>query len=98
MVGNKRYRSKVQCVQMDNLSGVLGVRRIDKMRNECIRELCGVKEGVNEIINESTLKWFSHVKWMDDSQLVRQIYSDECAGNRPAGRPKKKWIESVKEC
>ena len=30
MVWNKRYRSKVQCVQMDNLRGVLGVKRIDK--------------------------------------------------------------------
>ena len=26
------------------------------------------------------------------------MYSGECAGNRPAGRRKKKWIESVKEC
>ena len=26
------------------------------------------------------------------------VYSGECAGNRPAWRPKKKWIESVKEC
>src|SRR5678816_433561 len=40
MVWNKKYRSKVQCVQMDNLRGVLGVRRIDKIRNELIRELC----------------------------------------------------------
>src|SRR5678815_2570334 len=27
MVWNKRYRSKVQCVQMDNFRGMLGVRR-----------------------------------------------------------------------
>ena len=44
MVWNKRYRSKVQCVQMDNLRGVLGVRRIDKMRNERITELYCVKK------------------------------------------------------
>src|SRR5678816_4581044 len=37
-------------------------------------------------------------KRMDDSRLVRRMYSGECAGNRPAGRPKEKWIESVKEC
>src|SRR5678815_307076 len=48
MVWNKRYRSKVQRVQMDNFRGVLGVKRIDKMRNEGIREVCGVKKGVNE--------------------------------------------------
>src|SRR5678815_1717427 len=98
MVWNKKYRSKVQCVQMDNLRGVLCVRRIDKMRNEHIRELCGVKKGVNERINECMLRWFGHVERMNDNRLVKRMYSGECVGNRPVGRPKKKWIESVKEC
>src|SRR5678816_3773424 len=70
MVWNKRYRSKVQCVEMDNLMGVLGVRRIDIMRNERIRELCGVKKGVYERINESMLRWFGHMERMDDSRSV----------------------------
>src|SRR5678815_5288590 len=72
MVWNKRHRSKVQCVQMNNLRGVLGVRRIDKMRNERIREMCGVKKGVNERINESMLRWFGHVERMNDSRLVKR--------------------------
>src|SRR5678815_4819944 len=85
------------CIR-DSLRGILGVRRIDKMRNERIRDLCGVKKGVNERINESMLRWFGHVERMNDSRLVKRMYSGECFGNRPAGRPKKKWIESVKEC
>src|SRR5678815_3865859 len=75
MVWNKKYRSKVQCVQIDNLRGVLGVRRIDKVRNELIREWCGVKKGVNERINESMLRWFGHVARMNDSRLVKLMYS-----------------------
>src|SRR5678816_3422023 len=70
MVWNKKYRSKVQSVQMDNLRGMLGVRRIDKMRNESIRELCGVKKGVNERINENMLRWFGHVERMIDSRFL----------------------------
>src|SRR5678816_2596871 len=77
---------------------VLGVRRIDKMRNERIIELCGVKKGVNERINESMLRWFGHVERMKDIRLVKRMYSGECVGNRPAGRPKRNWIESVNEC
>src|SRR5678816_1567325 len=83
---------------MGNLRGMLGLRRIDKMKNERIRETCGVKKGVNERINESMLRWFDYVERMNDSRLVKRMYSGECVGNRPAGRPKKKWIESVKEC
>src|SRR5678815_6092076 len=63
---------------MDNLRGVLGVRRINKMRNELIREWCGVKKGVNERINESMLRWFGHVERMNDSRLVKRMYSGEC--------------------
>src|SRR5678815_4983448 len=98
MVWNKKYRSKVQCVQMDNLRDMLGVKRINKMRNELIRELCGVKKGVHERINESMLRWFGHVERMNESRLVKRMYSGECVGNRPAGRPKRKWTESVNEC
>src|SRR5678816_543145 len=79
LVWNKRYNSKVQCVQMDNLRGVLGVRRIDKMKKERIRELCDVKKGVNVRINESTLGWFGHVERMDDSRLDKRMYSGVCA-------------------
>ena len=54
MVRNPKYWSKVQAVQMDNLRGVLSIIIIiHKMRNECVREVCGVKKGVNEGINES---------------------------------------------
>ena len=60
-----KYRSRVQAVQMDNLRSVLGVRRIDKMRNERIRELCGVEKGVLERISESILRWFGHMERMD---------------------------------
>src|SRR5678815_4244908 len=83
---------------MDNLSGVLGVERNDKMRNERIRVLFGVKNGVNERINESTVRRFGHVERMDDSRSVKRMYSGECVGNRPDGRQKKKWNESEKEC
>src|SRR5678815_3478358 len=68
------------------------------MRNERIRELFGVENGVNERINKSMMRWFGHVERMDDSRSVKGMYSGECVGNRPDGRPKKKWIESENEC
>ena len=35
---------------MDNLRDLLGIRRIDKVQNARIRELCGVTKGVDEKI------------------------------------------------
>ena len=80
MVWNKKYRSKVQAVQMDNLRSVLGLKRTDKIRNEFIRNTCGVEKGINESINESMLRWFGHVEGMEDSRLAKRMYKGECLG------------------
>ena len=38
-------RSRIRGVQMDNLRGLLGIRRMDTFLNVQIRELCRVKKG-----------------------------------------------------
>ena len=43
MLWKEKERSKVKAVQMDNLKGLLGFRRMDMVPNAQIRELCIVK-------------------------------------------------------
>ena len=38
----KEERSRIRAVQMDNLRGLLGTRRMDRVPNARIRKLCGV--------------------------------------------------------
>ena len=40
---------------MDNLRGLLGIRRMDRVPNAWIRELCRVKKGLDERIDEGVL-------------------------------------------
>ena len=40
---------------MDNLRGLLGIRRMDKVLNSRIRELCLVKKGLDKMIDEGVL-------------------------------------------
>ena len=55
MVWSKNKRSWIRAVQMDNLRGLLGIRRMDKVPNAQIRKLCRVMKGVNEKIDEGVL-------------------------------------------
>ena len=48
--------SRIRAVQMDNLRGLLEIRRMDKVPNTWIRQLCGVKKGVEEKIDEGLLR------------------------------------------
>ena len=59
---------------MDNLRGFLSIRRMDRVPNACIRELCGVKKGVNKAINEGVLRWFGHVERMENVLLGKRVF------------------------
>ena len=58
-------RSRINAAQVDNLIGLLGIRRMDSLSNPRIRELCGVTKGVDERIDESVLQWFGYTNRME---------------------------------
>ena len=43
----EKDRSRVGVVQMDNLRNLLGIKSLDMVLNALIRELCGVKKGLD---------------------------------------------------
>ena len=55
---------------MDNFRDLLGIRRKDRVLNTRIRELCGVKKGLDERIDESVLRWFGHVEKMESDKML----------------------------
>ena len=46
----------MKSVQMGNLRGLLGIRRMDRILNARINELCGVRKGLDERIDEGVLR------------------------------------------
>ena len=66
----KEERSRNRAVQMDNLRGLLGIRRMDsRVPNVWIRQLCGVKKGLDERIDEGMLQWFGHVQKIERDRI-----------------------------
>ena len=41
---------------------------------------------------------FSHVEKMKRDRIAKRVYVGECADNHLVGRPRKRWIDNVKEC
>ena len=60
--------------------------------------MCGVTKGLDEKIGESVLRWFDHVERMENDRIANRVYIGECAGSRSVGRPRKRWIDTMKEC
>ena len=61
-----------------------------------IRELCGVRKGLDERIEEGVLRWFGHVERMERDRIAKRVYIGECAGSSSRGRPRKRWNDTVK--
>ena len=98
MIWREKERSRIRAVQMDNLRGLVGIRKMNKVSYALIRELCRVKKGINEKIDEGVLRWFGHVERMENDRIFKRIYVEECVGSRSLGRPRKRWIDTVKDC
>ena len=56
-----------------------------------------MRKGLDERI-EVILLWFGHVERMERDRIAKRVYVGVCAGSRSVGRPRKRWIDTVKEC
>ena len=55
-------------------------------------------KGVGKRIDESVLRWLGHVERMEKEKIAKRVHVGECAGSRSVGRPRKRWIDTVKDC
>ena len=83
---------------MNNLRGFLGIRRMDRIPNARIWELCGLTKGVDERIDGGVLRWFGYVERIENDRIAKRVYVGECTGSLSVGRSRKRWIDTVKDC
>ena len=53
----------------------------------------GMAKGVDEIIEEDDLHWFSHVERMENDRIAKRHYAREFAGSSSAGQPRKEEVD-----
>ena len=88
MIWREKERFRVKVVQTDNLRVLLGIRKIDRVPNIWIRQLCGMKKEMDK----KCMKVFSNDLAMKNDWIAKSAYIGECTGSRSIGRPSKRWI------
>ena len=95
----EKQKRKLEVMEMRFLRKIDGKTRMDKIRNEKFREKLSSKP-IREVVEESQLRWFGHVKRMGEERITRRIYEARPGVRRKKGRPRKEWqnevIEAVK--
>ena len=90
----KREEQRLEAAQMKFLRHLLGITKLDKEKNQCIREKTRAQNIVKEM-KQYQKKWLQHVKRMDRNRLQRQALKYRPEGRRNIGRPKKRWRDQL---
>ena len=89
-------RSKVNVLEMKCLRSLVGVSRMDRVRNEEVRRRAGIEMELAIRADQRVLRLFGHVERMDDYRVARRVLMAEVSGGRVRGRPRLGWMDGVK--
>jgi len=75
---------------MKFLRHLLGITKLDKEKNQCIREKTGA-ENIVEEIKQYQEKWLQHIQRMDTNRIPKQTLQYKPKDEKHIGRPRKRW-------
>jgi restriction endonuclease Mrr len=73
---------------------LLGITKLNKQKNQCIREKRGAQKIVKEI-RQYHKKWLQHVQMMDTKRIPIQALQYKSKGRRNIARPTKRWSDQL---
>ena len=91
----KAQEKKLDVAEMRMLRWMSGVTKLDRIRNERIRGMTKVGE-ISKKVKESRLKWYGHVLRREDEYVGKRVMGMEVPGKRTKGRPKREWLDSIR--
>ena len=89
-------RRKVNVLEMKCFKSLVGVSRMDRVRNEEVRRRAGIDNELTSRVDQRVLRWFGHLERMDEYRMARRVLMAEVSGGRVRGRPRLDWMDGVK--
>jgi hypothetical protein len=86
----KRDRTQTKAAQVNFLRHLLEITKLDRERNQSVREKLGVQNTLLEI-NQYQREWLQHVERMGTGRIPKQALRYRRQGKRSIGRPRKRW-------
>ena len=96
VVVTKKQVEELETAGMKMLRFVMGVIRKDKIRSQYIRGTVKV-EWLGVKMREGRLRWYGHVMRRDHEYVGKRMMKMELPGKRKRGRPKRRFLDVVKE-
>ena len=89
-------RRKVNVLEMKCLRSLVGVSRMDRIRNEEVRRRALIERELASGADQRVLRWFGHVERMDQHRMARRVLMADVSRGRVRGRSRLGWMDGVK--
>ena len=89
-------RRKVNVLEIKCLGSLVGVSRMDRVKNEEVRRRAGIEKALSSRADQRVLRWFWHVERMDEYRMPRKVLMAEVSGGLVRRRHMLGWMDGVK--
>ena len=72
---------KVNVLEMKCLRSLVGVSRMDRVRNEEVCWRAGIEKELGSRVDQRVLRWFGHVERTDEYRIARRVLMAEDSGD-----------------
>lgn len=69
--------------------------RLERIRNDRIREVMNVNHTIIDDIRAKQLIWYGHMRRMTDERIPIKVFQWTLKGRRKRGRPRRSWREGI---
>ena len=73
-------RRKVNVLEIKCLTSLVGVSRMDRVRNEEVRRRAGIERELASRADHRVLRWFGHVERMDECRMASRVLMAKSVG------------------
>jgi hypothetical protein len=91
-----KNENRITAAEMKFVRRSLGKTRRDRCRNATVREQLK-QESLIDGIERRKLRWYEHLVRMAEDRKPRRILEARIEGKRGRGRPRKVWMDDIKE-
>ena len=89
-------KRKVNMLEMKCLRSLVGVSRMDRVRNEEVRRRAGIETELASRADQRVLRLFGHVERMDEYRMGRRVLMAVVSGELVRRSPTLGWMDGVK--
>ena len=95
--GYKKYLEKErECSRQEVFAKLVGVSRMDRVRNEEVRNRDGMEINLSSIADQRVLRRFGHVERMAEFRMAKRVFMTDISGGLEGDRPRLDWMDGVK--